>query len=705
MKRKGTVLAVALLLLVLVIELGLLYRKNITAEPVYPLTGIITADPSCNMRRDPNTSREALRELKKDVKVTVLGEAEGQMVGSNPLWYEISYGNIHGYVSAEFVRLELDIQLPDYGIPQITLPATADFRAGLEQSGFPQDYINALMALHEKYPNWKFTPLFVNYSFETAVRGEFRPGVNMVTATAPPEYKSKADADFNYVTNTWYQYEPGWVGASKELIAFQMDPRNFLNEIQIFQFENQRYNGEIPYLQGLNNIVRNTFMEQYPIRYLDTEGETRTLETSYPMLIEEAGRNSGVSPYHLISRILQEVGPQGSSSVRGDYLDVKGYYNFFNIGAFGGSDPLYMGLVTARDGIKGYSEMKNSKFLFPWVNPSRAISGGAIFLGEDYINVDQHTLYLQKFNLASRYTRPFTHQYMGNVLAPEYEAIDVYKAYQNMGALADAKEFVIPVFLDMPDVVPSPTGGGNVNNWLKAIYINGEPITDFQANRYEYKLNIKSASKGLFVEAVPWNRDAAVYGNGVYRLGPGINEIIIQVNSPAGTARNYRLSIYQSEHTAHQNPSDLPKVQSHNYQISALGYLYGVDPNVGANASDYLVSQYSLPDSYRLMVVSQDGQTPIERAGTGSVLQLRRNDLVVNEFPIVILGDINGDGLINFEDQLILREHILNMGNSLTTAHNLAMDINQDGYVNIIDLKMLIDHVRGVSTINQYLGF
>lgn len=703
MKKKSAILLIAVMVLVIMLEISVLTRRESVAEPLFPAKGFITADPFCYMRRDPDTSREPLRQLPDEVAVEVLSEVEGQDVGGNTIWYEIMYGNIHGYVSSVFVRLDYSVDISEISPGNLgPAPGEAEFRADLSAKGFPADYVEPLVALHKHYPYWTFVPLHLNYSFATAVKGELRPGVNMVTSNAPPEYKSTADFDFNYVSNTWHEYEPGWVGASEALLAFQMDPRNFLSETQIFQFENQRYSNDVSYQHGLAQIVSNTFMAQNPVRYLDSEGDEHTLDASYVDLLLEAGQISGVSPYHLAARILQELGPQGSASNSGDYQDMKGYYNFYNIGAYGGSDPVYAGLVTARDGINGYSAMKNASFRFPWDNPSDAITGGAIFIGEDYINVDQHTLYLQKFNLASRYTRPFTHQYMGNVLAPEYEAINVYKSYEQMGALAEPKEFLIPVFLDMPDVVPEPTGGGNPNNWLRSISINGEPLTDFKPEVYEYKLHVTAASKGLAVRGESWNDGSQVIGNGVYLLQPGSNEIILQVVAPSGGKRNYRIHVDQEAATANQDPADLPKVQSESYEINALGYFFGADPIAGTNSRSSILSGYELPESYNLDLVSATGQAQ-ERAGTGSLLELRQNGALVNQFPVVIMGDLNGDGNVDILDFNTFSEKIRSGQPILDTTMRLAMDINQDGEIDVLDLMLLRNHVLGQGYIQQSL--
>jgi len=86
--------------------------------------------------------------------------------------------------------------------------------------------------------------------------------------------------------------------------------------------------------------------------------------------------------------------------------------------------------------------------MLPWNTPERSITGGAIFLGKDYINNLQNTLYLQKFDL--RHGPNYWHQYMANVFAPQSESRTMYNAYSAQGSLGEPKEFLIPVFTSIP---------------------------------------------------------------------------------------------------------------------------------------------------------------------------------------------------------------------------------------------------------------
>ena len=132
--------------------------------------------------------------------------------------------------------------------------------------------------------------------------------------------------------------------------------------------------------------------------YLNSKGETINTSSKYSDLILKAGQTSKVSPYHLASRIKQEVGPfLTHKAISGDVSGYKGLYNFYNIGATSSTENLGAiknGLQYAKDGNGATSSVKK-KFLIPWNTKEKAISGGGIFIGDSYINVGQNTIYLQ----------------------------------------------------------------------------------------------------------------------------------------------------------------------------------------------------------------------------------------------------------------------------------------------------------------------
>ena len=260
------------------------------------------------------------------------------------------------------------------------------------------------------------------------------------------------------------EVDAGWVDCSRQAVEYTMDPRNFLNEVRIFQFETLSFEEATSTKSTIEKILYGTEFYNKKVDYYNSSGALISTNSLYSDLILSAGRTSRVSSLHLASRIKQEVGPFLShSSISGTVDGFKGLYNFYNIGATSSSEPMGAiknGLQYAKDG-KGMSSDKKAKYLIPWDNKEKAITGGAIFIGESYINVGQNTIYLQKFDVNDdRKGTLFTHQYMTNVLAPYSEGKSTYNGYKNGNILNSNLSFLIPVYENMPEL---PTETPNIN--------------------------------------------------------------------------------------------------------------------------------------------------------------------------------------------------------------------------------------------------
>ncbi len=76
-----------------------------------------------------------------------------------------------------------------------------------------------------------------------------------------------------------------------------MDPRNWLNEDYIFQFENLKYDSSTQTIDGVNKIINNApWMRGSQITYTKTDGSTATINKSYAQVIMEAAQASNISP-------------------------------------------------------------------------------------------------------------------------------------------------------------------------------------------------------------------------------------------------------------------------------------------------------------------------------------------------------------------------------------------------------------------------
>lgn len=320
---------------------------------------------------------------------------------------------------------------------------------------FPESYRPYLEKLAEKYPNWMFVALYTGLDWNYVIDQENVFGKNLVPKNYIDRWKNTTPGQYDV------EVDAGWVDCSRQAVEYCMDPKNFLNETRLFQFEGLSYDAHTNQVEGVEKILYGTEFYQKQVSYLTSTGGIVSMSETYGDLILRGGQTSLVSPYHLASRIKQEVGPFLShKSISGDVQGYEGLYNFYNIGATSSAEPMGAiknGLQYAKDG-KGASEQTKSKYLIPWNTKEKAITGGGIFIGSSYINVGQNTIYLQKFDVNDeRGEDLFWHQYMTNVLAPYSESKSIYQGYAKTDILSTPMTFIIPVYENMPEIpVQSP---------------------------------------------------------------------------------------------------------------------------------------------------------------------------------------------------------------------------------------------------------
>lgn len=337
-------------------------------------------------------------------------------------------------------------------------------------SGFPESYKPYLRTLHKQYPKWKFVPYNTGIKFSTAVKKEYEDNRSLIEKSFSKYLKSTAPADYS-VSGGYYIPKDGssWVTASKNAIAYFMDPRNFLNEKHIYMFEKLSYDSTSQTQTGVEAILDNTFMHKTDIGYITTKAKYKSTDIKYSKQILEAAQKSKVSAYYIASKIIQEIGTKkheryagmgASGSINGEYSKkYTGIYNFYNIGAFSSANPIANGLKWASS---------DTSYGRPWNTPMKSINGGAAYIGEKYINCGQDTTYYQRFNVNknSQYGL-YQHQYMTNIYGAASEAAITSDAYLEMGITNLAKTFVIPVYKSMP----SENAKVTIGNQSKSGYI------------------------------------------------------------------------------------------------------------------------------------------------------------------------------------------------------------------------------------------
>ena len=315
---------------------------------------------------------------------------------------------------------------------------------------FPDNFKPYIDELKKAYPNWEFKALYTDLDWKYVIDQENVFGKNLVPKSYSDSWKNTKKGEYNV------EVDSGWVDSSRKAVEFAMDPRNFLNNVRVFQFEELSYNSKTNTISSIEKILYGTEFYNKIVEYKNSSGTNIVTDKKYSELILSAAKTSKVSAFHLASRIKQEVGPYLShSSISGTVKGYEGLYNFYNIGATSSSEPMGAiknGLQYAKDG-KGASTATKEKYLIPWNTKARAITGGAIFIGSSYINLGQNTIYLQKFHVSDiSGGELFWHQYMTNVLAPYSESKLIYNGYANSNLLNSSMSFIIPIYNNMPEL-------------------------------------------------------------------------------------------------------------------------------------------------------------------------------------------------------------------------------------------------------------
>ena len=483
------------------------------------MTGSCTADV-LNVRSGAGTGYSKTGTVSYGDSLTILSETTDS---SGAKWYKISCGNVTGYVSAAYVQLTSSGSQGS---------SDADFESYMTKQGFPESYKPYLRKLHEQHPKWIFTAQKLGVDWNTALKEECVVGRNLVHSSALASWKSMEKGAYDFNGGYWYGLDGSWVAASKEIIMYYMDPRNFLNDTYIFMFENQSYDPSYQTESGVKTILADTFMSgSY------TCPDTKKKYT-YSQTFMDAAKKSGVSPYHLASRCRNEQGVNGAPQSLGTVKGYENYFNFFDIQAYATST-----MTAAEMGCK-YAKTTNPTYLLPWTNQYKSIVGGSIFLGTGYITKGQDTLYLQKFDMVDGGNGLYYHQYMTCVFGQANEAISLKNAY-SQDILNSAMEFKIPVYNNMPDkLCPKPTSSGDNNNYLKSLSVSGTSISPkFDKFTASYTAKVNAEVSSVTVNANPLGKSAKVSGNGKVSLKTGENTVKVICTAASGVKRTYTIKI------------------------------------------------------------------------------------------------------------------------------------------------------------------
>lgn len=377
----------------------------------------------------------------------------------------------------KFISLAMSAVMFFSSVAVGTVAQAGTVEDNLRAQGFSESYIEDLAALQKAHPNWKFVAFKTGIDFDDAVKGE-------LAGTPTTETNLRA----------------------------YLDPRNWLNEKYIFQFESIKKSDAVQSVSSVNAILKNTWMANSKINYFDTQGISKTVTevNTYADAMIKASNDTNMSANYIAAKIRQENGgaTYSATAVCGTRPPFQGMFNYFNIGAYttamdglawaagflkankdtvlyDGTNATASPIVTVSYGqrmtyvkedgeyyrVTLYNELDNGKYEDketgyilksdvnttymgnygrPWTDPNKAIYYGAKYIANGYLTY-QYTMYLQKFNVNAQSGNLYRHEYMTNVSGAASEGYHLYSGYSNAGLLNSAHTFYIPVFNNMPN--------------------------------------------------------------------------------------------------------------------------------------------------------------------------------------------------------------------------------------------------------------
>lgn len=441
----------------------------------YDMYGTLTNDANFPIYQEASQESPVITTLSSGYQIK-LTDAVWNASG---LWFQIRYAVndvvLTGYIQSDYVATS-DGRMTEWQSQYLPSHSGLSFYRKADQSAaFPASYRPFIQKLSKAHPEWTFVPMNTGLEWSNVLEAEMENGRNLVELDCPVTWKSTDPKDYNMNTGKWIiKNGTNWVQASKSIVKHYLDPRNFLTEESIFQFEQLVY-GNHHTEEGVEKILSGTFMANQKLEDGSADGIT------YAQAFMKIGKDLKVSPYFLASRVCQEQGSSGNSPlISGSYPGYEGYYNYFNRGATGIGEEVI---------LRGLEEAKTNG----WDTRYKALKGGAKSTASDYIYKGQDTFYLQKFDVDASYDGLYWHQYMQNLLAADSEGKKVQAGYKEMGILNNGFVFKIPVYNNMP-ASPCPKPGDNLN-----------------------KPDLKVVQNGYKSAQLSWNETPAAQGYQIYR--------------------------------------------------------------------------------------------------------------------------------------------------------------------------------------------
>ena len=483
------------------------------------------------------------------------------------------------------------------------------------------------------------------------------------------------------------KYDNGsWCCASKDALGYMMDPRNSINESDIFQFKD---------LEGSDVVYED--IARVVAGYGSYINNDEVINA-----IVEASNTYKINGYFLVSKILNEHGKDGSTLSNGQGYNGKyvGYYNYFNIGSFGNGEATIINNGLSRAQKEGCNTRRLS------------ILGGAKVVRESYIDeYGQNTLYFQKYNVSGR-SAVGSHQYQQNIMAAQSQG-ESLKEYYGTSTTPGEFVFIIPLYKNMPktNVTRPDVTKANQVTYQDAVVKNISKTLTVRATAGLSGLAIGKLNndEGLkILERLPNPIDGYYWdlivskANGTYGYAArnvngesiglvgsqGTTSGSVSNNPPKQEESNTNTNTNTNTSKPGNNTVEEEVVIKEEFKVTDEGKINTTpDIKIDDIKVEYKDKKVEVKDSKGNEV--KEGQL-----GTGYTVTIEDKT-----YTVIKKGDVNGDAKVGISDVVQIFSH-LKGENKLNDVYGEAALIKNKESIGISDVVGLFDYLKGSANID-----
>lgn len=536
---------------------------------------------------------------------------------------------------------------------------------GIDDAKYP-GYKVVINEMRAKHPNYRFLVYYTGMDWNEVITSEYQGH-----GTSPLNL-FQVGTSYN---GMWQcplcgstKYDNGsWCCASKEALAYMMDPRNSINETDLFQFKDLE-GSDVSY----NDIAR--VVASYG-PYLNNQEAIQA--------IVDASVQYNVNGYFLVAKIVNEHGKNGStlSNGQGYNGNYVGVYNYFNVGSFGN------GTAAIINNGLSYAQSKG------WTSIRASIFGGAEIVKDSYIiRYSQNTLYYQKFNVSGK-SPMASHQYQQNIMAAQSQG-ESLKAYYGNSNTVGIYTFIIPLYENIPQAVATRP---DVSKQNTITYENGV------VQHVSTSLKVRASANGTAIGALNNGESIKILQRAQNKVGNYYWDLIVSnVDGTYGYAardvggENCIASIGSTGSSS--GTAEAPTTPAPPAEEPTTGTSNGVniETDIILKETGYIdtvpeVTYENIVQKYGNATVTDNSGNKVEtgKLGTGYTVTIGEET-----FKIVKKGDTTGDGNVNILDAILVLNAIKGT-KKLENEFKEAACIKNANSFNILDAVHMLNYIKG----------